>query len=181
MFWNKVKNWTHSSFSDDKKEIETYQVFQAEIDNIKKTINEYIEIEGSEDDFLKIDFNNQLMPLSLLKTLKNTILNNNKLSIGDRVKRSSLLEELYCEKLEELENKIIAIALSNPSNVYLNKISSSLGVINILLKRYIYLVAIERSGLGTISNYDELKKLEDNIKIRISEINYRITTDTMKR
>lgn len=73
------------------------------------------------------------------------------------------------------------MALIDPYNVYLSQIASSLRVINTLLKKYLYLLAIKRSGLITISSYDELKSLEDNIKIRISELNYRITTDTMKR
>ena len=37
-FVSKVRNWTSSSISDDKNEIETYQVFQNEINNIKQTI-----------------------------------------------------------------------------------------------------------------------------------------------
>ena len=181
MFWNKVKNWAHSSISEDKQEIETYQNFQNEIENIRKIIKEYLDTEGSEDNLLKVNYNNQLVPLNLLQTLKNSILNNKKMSIEEKVKESSLIEEFYRRAFEELENRVIRMAQVNPNNVYLSKISSSLGVINTLLKRYLYLTAIQRSGLTSISSYDELKKLEDNILIRISELDYRITTDTMKR
>lgn len=180
-FIKKLNNWTHSSIPDDKQEIEVYQVFQTEIESINKTIEEFIKEEGIENYLLHILYNGRLVSLSFLETLKSSILNNNKLSIQDRIKESSLLEETYRKGLDELRNRIINMARIKPDNVYLSKISSSLEVINTLLKRYLHLTAIKRSSLMTISNYDELKRLEDNITIRISELNYRITTDTMKR
>ena len=78
-------------------------------------------------------------------------------------------------------SRILNMARINPDNVYLSKISSSLNIINTLLKRYLHLIAIKKSGLMSISNYNELKQLEESIIMRISELNYRITTDTMKR
>lgn len=180
-FIRKAINWTHSSISDDKNEIEVYQLFQTEIENINKIIEEFIKEEGRENYLLYVLYRGKLVSLSLLENLKSSVLYNNRLSIEDRVKESSILEETYHKALEELKNRIITMAIKNPHNVYLSQIASSLRVINTLLKKYLYLLAIKRSGLITISSYDELKSLEDNIKIRISELNYRITTDTMKR
>lgn len=182
MSWfNKAKNWAHSSISDDKSEIEVYQVFQNEIDNIKQTIEEFIKEEGAENYLLHILYKGRLVSLSFLENYRASILNNIKLSLEYKVKESTLLEEAYRKGLEELKNRIINMARISPDNVYLSKIASSLGVINALLKKYLYLAAIEKSRLTSISSYDELKMLEDNILIRISELNYRITTDTMKR
>lgn len=178
---NKLKNWAHSSISDDKHELEVYQIFQNEIDNIKKIRQEYINEEGSYDNKLQVSFKGNLVSLSVIETLKNTILNNQRLSLEERIKENTILADIYREKLKELEDRIITMALRNPENVYLSRISSSLGVINTLLKRYIHLLAIQRSGVTSINNGDDLKQLEDSILIRISEINYRITTDTMKR
>ncbi len=180
-FVSKIRNWTYSSISNDKNEIETYQVFQNKINNINQTIEGFIKEEGSENYLLHVLYNGKLVSLSFLETLKNSILNNKRLSIQDRVQESSLLDSAYRSGLEELKNRIINMARINPDNVYLSKISSSLNVINTLLKRYLHLIAIKKSGLTTISNYDELKQLEESIIMRISELNYRITTDTMKR
>lgn len=180
-FISKINNWTHSSISDDKQELETYQVFKNEIDRIKQTSEEFIKEEGTENYLLHILYKGKLVPLSLLQTLRRTVLNSNKLSLEGRVKESSLLEEAYRMGLEELKNRILNMARINPDNVYLSKISSSLNIINTLLKRYLHLIAIKKSGLMSISNYNELKQLEESIIMRISELNYRITTDTMKR
>ena len=180
-FVSKVRNWTSSSISDDKNEIETYQVFQNEINNIKQTIEGFIKEEGSENYLLHVLYNGKLVSISFLETLKNSILNNNRLSIQDRIKESSLLDSAYRSGLEELKNRIINMARINPDNAYLSKISSSLNIINTLLKRHLHLIAIKKSGLMSISNYNELKQLEESIIMRISELNYRITTDTMKR
>ena len=180
-FISKINNWTHSSISDDKQELETYQVFKNEIDRIKQTSEEFIKEEGTENYMLHILYNGKLVSLSLLEMLKKSVLNNNSLSLEDRVKESYLIEGTYRNGLEELKSRIINMALMNPGNIYLKKIASSLGIINTLLKRYLHLIAIQRSGLTTISSYDELKRLEDNILIRISELNHRITTDTIKR
>lgn len=177
---NKLKNWAHSSIAHDKNEIETYQVFQDEINHINQIIEEFIKEQGTDSRLLHVLYKGSLVSLSLLETLKSSILNNNRLSLQDRIKESSLLDEAYRKGLDKVRNKIISMS-SKPDNVYLSKISSSLNIINTLLKRYLHLIAIQKSGLISISNYDELKQLEDSIKIRISELNYRITTDTMKR
>ncbi len=179
-FVSKIRNWTYSSISDDKNEIETYQVFQDEINHINQTIEEFIKEEGTDNHLLQVLYKGSLVSLSLLETLKSSILNNNRLSLQDRIKESSLLDEAYRKGLDEIRNRIIGMSIK-PDNVYLSKISSSLNIINTLLKRYLHLIAIKKSGLTTISNYDELKQLEESIIMRISELNYRITTDTMKR
>lgn len=178
---DKLKNWAHSSITEDKNEIEIYQIFTNEINSIKNTIEEFIKEEGSDNHLLYVLHDGKLVSLSLLETLRNSLLNSKSLSIEDKIKQSSLLEESYRKNLEELKNRIIRMALRRPDNVYLSKISSSIGIINTLLKRYLHLIAIQRSGLVSLSSFDELKKLEDSITIRISELNYRITTDTMKR
>lgn len=178
---NKLKNWTHSSISDDKNEIEAYQTFQNEIERIKQTSEEFIKEEGAENYLLHILYKGKLVSLSFLEILKSSILNNNRLSLEDKIRESSALEETYRKGLEELKNRIITMAIRNPNNVYLSKISSSLSIINTLLTRYRHLLAIQRSGVVNISSYSELKQLEDNILIRISELERRITIDTMKR
>ena len=106
-FISKINNWTHSSISDDKQELETYQVFKNEIDRIKQTSEEFIKEEGTENYLLHILYKGKLVPLSLLQTLRRTVLNSNKLSLEDRVKESSLLEEAYRMGLEELKNRIL--------------------------------------------------------------------------
>lgn len=180
-FLQKAQSWLHSSVSDDKQELEAYQTFKDELENIKRVRGEYISEEGREDYMLQVLYNGKLVPLSLLETLKNSILYNKTLSVEQKAKQSSYLEELYRESLKELESRIITMAINNPNNVYLKQISSSISTLNKLIKRYANLIAIQRSGIKTITDNDELKSLEDSILIRSSEIEQRLAIETMKR
>lgn len=178
---NKMKRWSRSSISDDKQELEAYQTFKNEFANIKKYQDTYLKEEGREDNRLFIPLSGELVPLHFLLTLKESVLNNKKLDAIDRAKKASQIEELHRLKLQELENKIIHMAITTPDNVYLKQISSSLSIINTLIKRYAHLMAITSSGVKTVSNRNELRALEDSILIRISEIEHRIAMDTKKR
>ncbi len=177
----KLKNWTHSSISSDKQELEIYEYFKNEIENIKKVRKSYIDEEGREDISIYTEYNGEIVPISFLKTYKESVLHDKSLDAISRARKQAMLEDMYRERLKELENRIISMAISIPDNVYLKQISSYINILNQLLRKYAYLLAIQRSGLTTISSEEDLKKLEDNILIRSSEIQKRITIDTMKR
>jgi len=51
---NKLKNWAHSSIAHDKNEIETYQVFQDEINHINQIIEEFIKEQGTDNRLLHV-------------------------------------------------------------------------------------------------------------------------------
>ena len=176
-----MKNWTRSSVTSDKNELEIYKVFSDEISNLKKLMQEYIDDKGSENRSLFVLYNNQLMPLSVLFTLKNAIIHNHNLSIEQRAQQSSMLEEVYYRSFEELHNRIIFMAISNPNDVNLKIISNEVSIINSLIRKYLHLIAIQRSGINSISNAKDLKLLEDNIIMRSSDLEQRLKMDNIKR
>lgn len=184
---DKLKNWAQSSINDDKKELNAYQSLDDQISLIYSKIDEYINDLGSIDKRLFVEYNGNLVSVSLLNILKDTILKDKNLSIEQRAYQSAELSRIYIEKLTELKEKIIAIAVTQTDNVYLAYINSCIKIINALLKEYNYMQAIKRANISSINNSDninvgkKIKILKDQISIRISEINRRLTIDGLKR
>ena len=184
---NKFKNWSHSSINDDKKELNTYQSFNDQISLIYSKIDEYIKEFGNSDERLFVNYNGKLVSMSLLNILKDSVLRDKSLSIEQRTYQSAELNRIYIEKLKELKNKIIAIAVTETDNVYLAYIHSCIQIVNGLLKEYGHLLAIQRSSIYTIDNSgnlnagEKIKILKDNIDIRSAEINSRLTIDSLSR
>ncbi len=183
----KLKNWTHSSVTDDKKELNVYQSFQDQISLINSKTEEYITELGSEDKRLLIEFNGDKIPISLLKIMSESLLKNKSLSIEERATQSAELNRLYYQKLKLLKDKIIELAVNETDNVYLTYIHSCIKIINKLLKEYSYLLAIQRAAITSIDNDgnlnagEKLRVLKDNIDVRTAEINARLTIDSLKR
>ena len=183
----KLKNWTHSSVTDDKKELNVYQSFQDQFSLTNSKIEEYIAELGSEDQRLLIDYNGEKMPISLLKTISESLLRSRNLSAEERAHQSAELARISHEKLKELKNKIVSIAVTETDNVYLAYIHSCIKIINSLLKEYSYLLAIQKSSIYAIDNSsslnagEKMKVLKDYIDIRTTEINTRLTIDELKR
>ncbi len=183
----RLKNWAHSSIEFDKSELNTYQNFQDQISLIDGKIEEYITELGREDKRLLVEYNDEKIPIDLLKLLSETILKNKELSIQQRAHESAKLNRIYLEQLKQLKNKIIALAVSKTDNVYLTYIHSCIQIINVLLREYAHLLAIQRAGISKIDNSgnlnagEKIKILKDNIKIRSAEINLRLATDGLKR
>lgn len=183
----RLKNWTHSSVTDDKSELDAYQIFQDQFSSLNSKIEEYISELGYEDERLLIDYNGEKIPLETLKTLGKSILKDNSLNIQQRVLKSEELNRMYYEKLKELKDKITALAINETDNVYLAYINSCIHIINALLKRYAHLLAIQKSTISSIDNSDNLnagekiRVLKDNIDIRTSEINTRLSLENLKR
>ena len=79
------------------------------------------------------------------------------------------------------------MSVANKDNVYLSCINSCVGVLNKLLQKYSYLLAVQRSDIYSIDNHGDLnagkkiKKLKDNIEIRSNEIKCRLTLDDLER
>lgn len=184
---DKLKNWSHSSINDDKKELNAYQSLNDQISLIYSKIDEYIKELGSLDERLLIDYNGNKISISLLNILKDSVLRDKKLSIEQRAYESAELNRIYIEKLIELKEKIIAMAVTQTDNAYLTYINSCIRIINALLKEYNYMIAIRRSNISFIDNSDninagkKIKILKDQIDIRTSEINKRLTIDSLKR
>ena len=177
----RLKNWTKSSINDDKKEIEIYQLFQDQFNLIKYKTEEYISECGYEDKRLFIEYNNELISLSLLNTLKESSLKNNKLSIQERAKLAAELTNFYNQKLKEIEAKIIELSFTEKDNIYLITISSYVQILNNLLKKYIGLLAIQRSGVKYINSREEIQKLKDSIEIRTAEIQTRLSLEEISK
>lgn len=177
----RLKNWTKSSVNDDKRELEVYQLFQDQFNSIKYKIEEYIKECGYEDKRLFIEYNNELIPLSLLNALKESSLKNRSLSLQERAKLAAELTNFYNQKLKEIEAKIIELSLTERDNVYLITISSYIQIINNLLRKYIGLLAIQKSGVINIKSNNEIQKLKDSIEIRIAEIKTRLSLEEISR
>ena len=183
----RLKNWAHSSIEFDKSELNTYQNFQDQISLIDGKIEEYITELGREDKRLLVEYNDEKIPIDLLKLLSETILKNKELSVQQRAHESAKLNRIYVEQLKQLKNKIVALAVTETENVYLAYINSYIAIINILLKQYAHLLAIQRSGIYKIDNSgnlnagEKMKVLKDNIEVRTAEINTRLVTDSLKR
>ena len=176
---NKLKNWAHSSINDDKKELNAYQKFQDQFSLIDSKLEEYIAEFASEDTRLLIEYNGEKMPINLLKSKS--------LPIEERAYQSAELTRIYYEKLKQLKNRIIALAVTETDNVYLTYIHSCIQIINNLLREYAHLLAIQRTGISKIDNFgnsnagEKIKVLKDNIEIRTAEINTRLAIDSLKR
>lgn len=183
----KLKNWTHSSINDDKKELSTYQSIQDQMSSIDSKINEYIEELGREDSRLLIEYNGENIPINILKLMSEALLRNKELSVEEKAYQSAELNLLYYKKLKELKKKIISIAITETDNVYLACINSCIKIINALLKDYSHLLAIQRSEIYSLDNSgnlnagEKMKILKDNIEVRTAEINSRLTIDSLKR
>ena len=183
----RLKNWAHSSIEFDKSELNTYQNFQDQMSLINGKIEEYITELGSEDKRLLVEYNDEKIPIDLLKLLSETILKNKELSVQQRAHESAELTRIYYEKLKQLKNKIVALAVTETDNVYLAYIHSCIQIINNLLREYAHLLAIQRAGIYKIDNSgnlnagEKIKVLKDNIEIRTAEINTRLATDSLKR
>lgn len=184
---HKLKNWAHSSISDDKKELNAYQSFQDQFSLIDSKIEEYINELAGEDARLLIEYNGEKMPVNLLKIMSESLLKSRNLSTEERAYQSAELTRIYYEKLKQLKNKIIALAVTETDNVYLAYIHSCITIINSLLKEYSHLLAVQKSSIYTINNSgnlnagEKIKVLKDNIEIRTAEINTRLATDSLKR
>ena len=183
----RLKNWSHSSINDDKKELNAYQCFQDQISLINNKIEEYIAEFGSEDRRLFVNYNKEAIPINLLKIMSESLLKNKSLSVEERAYQSAELTRLYYENLKCLKNKIISLAVSETDNVYLAYIHSCIQIINGLLKEYAHLLAIEKSSIRTIDNTgninagEKIKILKDNIEIRSAQINSRLALESLKR
>ena len=183
----RLKNWAHSSIADDKSELNAYQNFQDHFSLIDSKLEEYIAEFASEDTRLLIEYNGEKMPINLLKIISESLLKSKNLSIEERAYQSAKLTRIYYEKLKQLKNRIIALAVTETDNVYLAYINSYIAIINTLLKQYAHLLAIQRSSIYSIDNQGELnageklKALKDSIDIRTAEIQCRLTTADLKR
>ena len=183
----KLKNWAHSSVADDKKELNVYQSFQDQFLAINSKIDDYLNEKSYEDERIQVDYNGKKIPINLLKTLSQSILSNKDLTTIQKAQKSAELTKLYYEKLRQLSEKIITLAVTEKDNVYLVYINSCIQIINSLLNEYSYLLAIQRSSIYQIDNQGELnageklKVLKDNIEIRTAEINSRLALDRLKR
>ena len=184
---NKLKNWAHSSINDDKKELNAYQKFQDQFSLIDSKLEEYIAEFASEDTRLLIEYNGEKMPINLLKIISESLLKSKSLPIEERAYQSAELTRIYYEKLKQLKNRIIALAVTETDNVYLTYIHSCIQIINNLLREYAHLLAIQRTGISKIDNFgnsnagEKIKVLKDNIEIRTAEINTLIAIDILKR
>lgn len=184
---NKLKNWAHSSINDDKKELNAYQKFQDQFSLIDSKLEEYIAEFASEDTRLLIEYNGEKMPINLLKIIRESLLKSKSLPIEERAYQSAELTRIYYEKLKQLKNRIIALAVTETDNVYLTYIHSCIQIINNLLREYAHLLAIQRTGISKIDNFgnsnagEKIKVLKDNIEIRTAEINTRLAIDSLKR
>ena len=98
----RLKNWAHSSIEFDKSELNTYQNFQDQISLIDGKIEEYITELGREDKRLLVEYNDEKIPIDLLKLLSETILKNKELSIQQRAHESAKLNRIYLEQLKQL-------------------------------------------------------------------------------
>ena len=150
-------------------------------------IEEYINELAGEDARLLIEYNGEKMPVNLLKIMSESLLKSRNLSTEERAYQSAELTRIYYEKLKQLKNKIIALAVTETDNVYLAYIHSCITIINSLLKEYSHLLAVQKSSMYTINNSgnlnagEKIKVLKDNIEIRTAEINTRLATDSLKR
>ena len=183
----RLKNWTHSSVVDDKKELNAYQSFQDQFTLIDSKIEEYINELGSADERLFVDYNRKKVSVNLLKLMSESLLRNKDLPTEEKAYQSAELQRLYYEYLKQLKEKIIAIAVSQTDNVYLAYIHSCIEIINTLLREYSHLLAIQKSGISKVDNNgnlnagEKIKTLKDNIEIRTAQINTRLALENLKR
>ena len=183
----RLKNWAYSSVADDKKELNVYQSFQDQISLINTKIEEYIIELGNEDNRLLVDYNDEKIPINLLKVFSESISKNKNLSIEERMKQKVELDRLYYERLKQLKDKIVALATTQTDNVYLVHIHNCIKIINDMLRQYSCLLAIQKSSIRSIDNIgdrnagEKLRILKDYIDIRTSEINCRLTMENIKR
>lgn len=183
---NKAKNWSMSSIADDKRELNAYQQFQDCFSSINNQIDEYISEKSYEDERLQIVIDGKKYPLSYLDILENSIQSSKDLGIEEKIKKISEIEALKIQKIREIRDRIINLAVNCSDNKFLSCIQSTLKLLNRLLITYAGLTAIRKSGVRNINNEGidaakKIKSLEDEIEIRIAQINSRIATDTMKR
>ena len=184
---NKLKNWAKSSISDDKIELEVYQKLMDQINGIKGKADEYINEMNYTDERLYVEYEGKLVPISYLLSLKQSVMQDKTLKPEERAYKSANLTYFYNLKVKELEEKIVNLALLEPNNVYLAYINSSIQILNSLIKEYVYLMAMQRSQIFKIDNTGDmtagqkLKKLKNEIDIRISEIESRLTIESLKR
>lgn len=182
----RAKNWTRSSVSDDKKELTIYQSFQDQFSSIKNKADEYIRECSYFDSRLFIDYNGKQVSIDFISSLKNTISLEKSLSVEERAIKVAELTRFYNQKLKEIEERIISLSLVQQDNVYLSYIASCIKIINSLLKEYGYLLAVQKSGVQNINSIGEpagvkLKKLQDEIELRITEINSRLTIENIRK
>ncbi len=184
---NKLKNWTKSSINDDKMELEIYQKFKDQIFSIKDKADEYINEMNYTDERLYVEYEGKLVPISYLLSLKQSVMQDKILKPEERAYKSANLTYFYDLKVRELEEKIVNLSLLEPNNVYLAYINSSIQILNSLIKEYVYLMAIQRSQIFKIDNTgnmtagQKLNKLKNEIDLRITEIENRLTIDNLKR
>ena len=184
---NKLKNWAKSSINDDKMELEIYQKFKDQINSIKDKSNEYINEMNFTDERLFVEYEGKLVPISYLISIKQSVMQDKSLSSEERAYKSADLTYFYKLKVRELEEKIVSLALLEPNNVYLAYINSSIQILNSLMKEYVHLMAIQRSKIFKIDSTGEmtagqkLKKLKNEIDLRITEIESRLTVNSLKK
>jgi len=180
----RADNWTQSSVASDKRELQAYQYFKNEFENIKSKSLEYIEEEGYSNKRLSVEFEGRDIPISLLSSLKDTYRHDSTLSVEERAIKVATLTNMYNRELKNLQNRIINMAVASPDNLYLVDIATSINILNDLLREYAYMQAIVKSGIKVIAGADaalKVKTLKDNIEIRISEINARLTLEEIQR
>lgn len=183
----KFKDWRHTSINDDKLELDIYQIFNEQFSSIDNQFEEYLKELGNEDKRLFVKYNGNSVPINRLYNISQIILNDKDLSIKERAYQSAELYRLYLLELKNLKEKIITLSVANKDNVYLSCINSCVGVLNKLLQKYSYLLAVQRSDIYSIDNHGDLnagkkiKKLKDNIEIRSNEIKCRLTLDDLER
>ena len=183
----RLKNWAHSSVASDKQELNAYQSFQDQFSLIDSKIEEYLSELGMDDSRLFVNYNGKAIPVNFLKVMSESLLKDKNLSLQEKAIQSEKLNRLYYEKLRQLKEKIISLAVNEKDNVYLTYINSCINIINGLLKEYAHLLAIQRSGIYSINNNgnnnagEKIKVLKDNIEIRSAEINSRLTMENLGR
>ena len=183
----KIKNWTHSRIVDDEKELQIYQYFIDQFENIDKKIDEYISEMGDEDTRLFVKYNGKMVPVNNLKFMSEALINDPTIDSQNRVYQSAELHRLYLLELKKIKEIIISLSITNKDNIYLSYINTCISILNKLLQEYSYLLAVQRSGIYLIDNYGDLnagkkiKKLKDNIEIRSNEIKCRLTLDDLER
>ena len=183
----RLKNWAHSSIASDKQELNAYQSFLDQFSLIDSKIEEYLSELGMDDRRLFVDYNGKEIPINFLKIMSESTLKDKNLSSVERACQSAELIRIYYEKLKQLKNKIISIAVNETDNIYLIYINSCINIINSLLKEYAHLLAVQRSGIYSINNIgnhnagEKIKNLKDNIEIRTAEINSRLTMENLRK
>ncbi len=183
----RLKDWSCSSVNDDKKELTVYQSLNDQILSINSKIDEYINEFGTSDSRLLILYDGKLIGISFLNVLKNSVLKDKSLSVEQRANKSDYINRCYIEELKKLREKIVSLAIMCTDNIYLVYINSCIEVINGLLKKYNYLLAIQRANISSINNSGNLNAgqklvlLKEQIDIRESEINRRLATVNIKR